>query len=97
MKVKELYSDASKWTKEWYAKDANGDWTDTSSEEACSFCLEGAMLKCYRYDENLEAIRDRVMEKIQENDPHMRAIAQWNDATSRTFQDVKDLVEALDI
>ena len=94
MKVKELLSDESKWTKGFHARKADGSATSVESKEAVSFCLVGAVLRCYPigYPIALKVIRKGIRRmKLR------CSVYDWNDRKKRTFADVKNLVEELDI
>ena len=43
--VRELLSDETKWTTEYYARDAEGGYTHSTSPNAACWCLEGAFNK----------------------------------------------------
>lgn len=92
MKIKELFSSPEKWTKKDYALDANGVFVPPRDKSAVSWCLYGAVCKCY-YPDRLGMIS--VIEKIKQRLDKSGAV--WNDAPERTFEDVKRLAEALDI
>ena len=81
MKVRDLLSDESKWTKGvFHTTHADGD----------AFCLAGAISQCY-VAPRWELVRNAVMAEIN------GCITLWNDAPERTFADVKALVDRLDI
>jgi hypothetical protein len=90
MKVRELLDKPEKWTKGWWARDSKGRMVifDTT---AVSWCLVGAIEECYSYSER-RAIDLKVQEALL-----VSRIDIWNDAPERTFEDIKDLVEKLDI
>lgn len=46
-KIKNLFSDRTKWTTGYLARDANGTACHVSSKDAVSFCLLGAIEHCY--------------------------------------------------
>lgn len=50
MKVIELYSDESKWAKNSYAYSEDGRKVASFNENACKWCLAGAITKCYSSD-----------------------------------------------
>lgn len=87
MKIKELLSGPEKWTQHTYARDKNGRDCSQWSQEAVCWCLYGAVDKCY---ENIIEIDNKIREKVI-------SIVDWNDDPNRTFEEVKALVEELDI
>lgn len=91
MKVKELLSDSSKWTQGSFAKDKFGEVTKIDSKDATCWCLQGALQLCYGNYSINPSIYDKVKSEIN------RSIPGWNDTPERTFEDVKQLVETLDI
>lgn len=91
MKVKELFSDESKWTKGAYSRDSRGETTDVLDyEHAVCWCLRGAIDLCYCGDKRDE-VRSKVRNYIRNE------IEPWNDSFTTTFADVRKLVEELDI
>ncbi len=101
MKVKELLTDASKWTQKAYKRDANGDG-ECAEELAVCWCLEGALRHCYdhcynRYDVGFVHSRARCHLlnycKIEHGVDHII----WNDLPTTAFEQVKALVNELDI
>lgn len=92
-KVKELLSDESKWCKRTYARDANDVSISADSDAACSFCLLGAIHRCYQIG-SIDVIK-RVRTKLQIES--YETVGTWNDNRNTTFADVKALVEELDI
>lgn len=93
MKVKELLSDKSKWTQKTLARNKEGIAVSYLSPTAFSFCLVGAVEKCYSLEDKQKAYKvlSRIVERTR-FDP-----AYWNDSPGRTFEEVKALVEELDI
>lgn len=91
MKVRDLLTDESKWTKGVFASTANGRRAAFCESDAVRFCLLGAITRCYPYTERHVAI-DRVASQLSG-----RGIAEWNDDKNTTFADVRSLVEKLDI
>lgn len=98
MKIKELYSSPDKWTKDWFARDKNGDKVPLSDREATCFCLAGAIERCYPATALEVSYRiETYLKNKGELNHNVRTYVQWNDVPSRTFEDVKTLVEALDV
>lgn len=88
MKIKELFTDETKWTQGALARTKKGNIIGALEDNAVCWCLQGAVLKCYGSDRL--TIIDLILDKV---DKH--CIALWNDA--HTFTEVKELVERLDI
>lgn len=85
MKVKDLLKDESKWTKGCHARDASGE--AVSPRDGCSWCLLGAVDYCYYPNSEI------VLKKIRREVGGFIGI--WND--SHTFEEVRNLIEELDI
>lgn len=90
MTVKELLTSPEKWTRGESARDINGRPVMTDSKEAVSWCLVGALMKCYR-GSKVAYLRTRIGNLLQ------ISVEGWNDDPNRKFEDVKALVEQLDI
>ena len=90
MKVKEIFIAPEFWTQGKFARDKYARETSTSC--GYSFCLVGAINKCY-FDV-VEA--DRIIQKIRK---HLgtQFVTDWNDSEDRKFEEVKKLVNDLDI
>ena len=88
MKVRELLSDESKWCQDWYGRDALGEGAAFDGPAACQWCLMGAIFRCYHDS------RDVVIAVYGKTG---RTITDWNDDPSRTYAEVKALVDELDI
>jgi hypothetical protein len=91
MKIKELLSSPEKWTQGVSARDKNGDIVYATCATATCFCLMGAIEHCYRNENEAELIYKKIRTKV------ISHISIWNDQSYRTFEDVKQLVEELDI
>lgn len=102
MKVHELLSDETKWTRACGARDATGRQVEPCSSNAVCWCLVGAIEKCFP---SAERWRDRrlIMERISNRlsvggapgTHDVLDIMSWNDHA--TFDQVRDLVKELDI
>lgn len=89
MKIKELLTDESKWTKNTLARNAVGEEELAHSEFAVSWCLVGAAVKCYSFGAGdvLNKIRDYIKSPVVD----------FNNNPQTTFADIRKLVEELDI
>lgn len=88
MTVAELLTDESKWTKGTFARTANGNLTLDSSDDACRWCLIGAVRRVYGFRTNdyyraMTALNNVMQEPW---------VADWNDSPERTFAEVRDVV-----
>ena len=92
MKVRDLLTDESKWCKLDYARNKFGKGIDCDHPNACSWCLVGAIRKCYP-DEHYDKVR--MMYRLPVIQPS--GVTGWNDAPERTFAEVRKLIEELDI
>lgn len=93
MKIKELLTDESKWTKGAFARTIDNAQICSASQLAVCFCLQGAMFRCYTILDEFRVTRIKILKELRSGD----SIASWNDAPERTFAEVKALVEKLDI
>ena len=90
MKIRELLSDPSKWTQGCFARDVYGG-VASRLEDECRWCLVGALGRCYD-DSEFDRVYDLIKAAVPE-----RQIVHWNDDPKRTFEDVRKLVEELNI
>lgn len=96
MKIKELLSAPEKWTQGAFCKTADG--RDCGRVEAVRFCLKGAMQQtCIApFRQKRTMIYEKMAAVLPEAGGICRIVA-WNDAPERTFEEVKELVERLDV
>jgi len=98
MKVRQLFSSEKKWTQGLYAKDIKGLACGVSQDKAYSFCLDGALTRCYGPSGKYYEIRKQVDDVIRKmTRGRFSGAVSWNDHNRRTFVQVKDLVKRLDI
>ena len=92
MKVLELFSDPSTWVQGAYAANKEGIPLPIHDPFSVSFCLVGAISKCYKRDtKEFVEVEAKVLAELGS------PISYWNDEPGRTFQEVLDLVTKLDI
>lgn len=91
VKVKDLLIDKIKWTQFTAARDSSGKITDINSNDAYSWCLRGAISKCYG---EFGFTKWQSIFNYIGND---YGVVIWNDSQERTFDDVRNLIETLDI
>lgn len=98
MKMKEFYTHESKWTTQYLARDkrtkkrASMSKAMSCPENHC-FCLLGALELCYNPYTHIDkhnTIRNKLFDEVGD-------IARFNDSPNTTFEDIKNLVEKLDI
>lgn len=79
-----LFSDESKWTKGWFARDADGNYVEASGVRAVCWCIYGGFIRVG----NENGLSDAVRASRGTGDE----LSDWNDAPERTFADVKQLI-----
>ena len=90
MKMHELLSDKSKWTRGAFARNSNNDSVPPTSEEAVKFCIMGAMKACYETKEACDAVYTKLWR-------HIGGMVIWNDKPGRRFSDVHAMLLKLDL
>ena len=94
MKIRELLTDESKWIKGCFAQDKRGEPVGTNSFGAVSWCLIGAVEKCYPDREENTRIRYKIINHLRKFD---LGDVEFNDNRNTTFEKIRTLVETLDI
>lgn len=91
MKVKDLLTNETKWTTDYAARNMIGNEVSYKDPSACCWCMIGAIQRCYG-----PSVAEDIMIKVR---THLgtRFITHWNDDPIRSFQDVRNLVETLNI
>ena len=92
MKIRELLSNETKWTKGANARNRSTCPCDPCSPDAVSWCLYGAFLACYRADEV-----EFPIDVLLRSEMGLVNAIKLNDEPTTTFEDIKVLVEKLDI
>jgi len=91
--MQKLFSDESKWTRFCMARDNTGEPVSSIDPQAVSWCLTGALHKCYGesylYSKHHESIKEYIKMPLN-------GITLYNDRIA-TFKDIQNLVENLDI
>lgn len=92
MKLSDVLSDESKWTKGAMARLANGVVTSALDENATLFCLVGGMIKVTKegklsWEELYEFVR---------RDLKGYPVSVWNDSALRTWKEVAEVVKKVD-
>ncbi len=89
MKIRELLIDETRWIQNIYAINNDGKSCYVTSKDACKWCLDGALRRCYLLPQAKE-IHKKLWDRIGN-------YVIWNDSPERTFAEVKALIEELDI
>lgn len=92
MKVRDLLTDESKWTKNASARAACGSERFPTATDATCWCLTAAVERCY--PSGYADVFNRIRERLRLGN---HSIVHWNDQKGRTFPEVRALVEELDI
>jgi hypothetical protein len=98
MKIRELLTDESTWTQGAHGRDINGfavNLSEVSRPTTQRFCILGAARRCYGLGAQGDAAMVAI--KVGLGFGGLEDVAIWNDHPTRTFDDVKALVERLDI
>ena len=92
MKAYELLATPDKWTQGPMARNAAGESVPDLAEDACSWCMFGALVKCYGHSgiAFCEACR-RVHEIIG------CKIISFNETPGRTHAEVLDVLKRADV
>ena len=105
MKVKQLLSTKSKWTKLACARDKKNMECPVNDPSAVKYCLEGAIIKCYQTGEERNRVENLIRRALRMSEVEFSMfkpiydgrITYWNDAPKRTFKDIKKLISKLNI
>jgi len=92
MKLKKLFDSPEKWTQGTLARRHDGKPVSIYDSAATCFCLFGGLRKCYGYTEDAGSIVRAITGYIKRE-----LIPLYNDSPERTFEDIKKLVNDLDI
>lgn len=100
MKLRELLSGPSAWTQGGNARAADGETVHAFSDRAVCWCLVGAIRKVCWYPSGFDLVKahrieTRIIKALGLAD--FSDVMKWNDAPERKFEEVKSLVEKLDI
>lgn len=97
MKVSELLDRPERWCQGESARRDDGSPTGIMLEDAASWCLIGAVNKCIdNHQERIESY-DKLQLALLMKFQRMGPLAIWNDDPTRTFDDIKALLEAADL
>jgi hypothetical protein len=88
MRISEVLSDESKWTKGAFARDTEGKEVPAEDEKAVRWCLVGAAIKCRK---DYKLFRHPILTDWWEWKPGF-SIVRFNDADTTTFKDIRRVV-----
>ncbi len=91
MKLKNLFKTKSTWTQEAFARNKNNDIVSVNSRNSVKYCLMGGLIKCYKFNDH-----PNILDKLFKETGTTNLVT-WNDSSLRKFQDVKKLVNKLNI
>lgn len=99
LKVKTLLKSKKHWTQGSFARGKSGlKVRNVQSRYAVSFCLAGAIWRCYGKDpEAKERAEIKLWTAIRKYAGVRLPIVVWNDLETTTFKDVKAVLKIADI
>lgn len=103
MKIWQLLSSRKKWTRNTFARYANGHVCSIHSPTASRWCLSGAAHKCYpdinKMFNVIDKIDNEILKRIgsEARPPALSVIVYYNDNPKRKFSEIKTLVKKLDV
>lgn len=78
-------------TKGQHARDKNGDGVSFGSEHAISYCMMGALFKCFGNEAYL--MKHKLFTKL----PGVRSIVEFNDNPYTSYEDVINLLKSANL
>lgn len=106
MKIIDLLTDESKWSKEHDACDKQGFYVIPENDRATKWNIRGALIKCYGRGELIMPLYFQVEAAIMDCGFRERAnlgdvtkcsVSEFNSHPETTFADVRKVLEAADI
>ncbi len=98
MKMLELLSDETKWTKNASAKNKDGFIVGPHNPEACKWCLSGAFAKCYfgiLEPEEILVLWNKIVRASV--DLYQMEPVTFNDNSQTTFAQIRELLEEVNL
>lgn len=92
MKIANLFSDATHYTKGALARDGQGFECDPEDDQARSWCLLGAISHCYKTAVEREVARKKILQLLQKK-YRLNDIVDFNDGWTSKASDVRTLAE----
>ena len=100
MKLKELFKDKSSWIQGKYYSHTgqiSPDYEGQRDQSCEKYCLVGGLERCYPNVSSRYKVIGQINKELNISPFSVMSLENWNDSTSRTFSDIKRLVEELDI
>lgn len=97
MKIHELLDSPEKWTQKSFARLADGNPTNSADLDACSWCLTGALFKCYNPSGDVLNKMAKELPCVGERLAPFNIVLLWNDDPNRKYEEVFELVKRLDV
>lgn len=92
--MRELLSDETKWTKGESARDANGKAVPSTSEDAASFCLIGAIHQADgAYHDVRNALVAQILKRSERSVVYFNAVVYFNDLPTTTHADILGVLD----
>ena len=91
MKPSEILSSPDKWTKGAYARTKTDTIVGVLDEEACKFCLDGALLRCGLDWDIKTSLEQAILELFPTKS---EGIISFNDHPDTTYEDVLEVLES---
>ena len=111
MKAHELLSKPGAWTQNTLARDHDGNAVTVDSPHACSWCIAGAIMRCYPLIKTptlIDKLKQELLPTWKESTLKQELLPTWkestafiigpyNDDPNRTQEEVVELLKKLDI
>ena len=101
-KIRTLLSDESKWTKHVYARNNYDTHTDELSDDACKWCLMGAILRVTEQNHEVKREITSLLKGyivkgyigvFRDNRSREYYVIDYNDANETKYQDIVNLLD----
>jgi hypothetical protein len=91
MLIRQLLAEPGSWRSGLPARDKDGNHVDVFDDEACSWCVYGAMIRCYPPDAHptvLRKLNNYAIEVVRSV-----GIINWEGCPSRTHADIRAMLD----
>ena len=95
MKIQELLKNETCWTKRVDARNKEEYPVSAFNRYAVKWCLIGALNKCYSGQERFEMLNK--LEKVLFSLHCDMSLSSFNDASSTTFKQIREVIEKADV